>query len=389
MLPTDKAAKIRTELTAVSRLRYVPEKRLERLRGTLQHAAIGIPAGKSLTAPITRQIKGKPTRRVTISQGLRNTLRDFRLLIDRTAKQPIHARQLVTTDADFIGYNDASGCCLGGVWLPGRCHIDPIVWQLDAPDDIIKRFKSWSNPNGDVTNNDLEMTAQLVQWLVLELLVNMKHTQAATWCDNSSTVSWSRRLSSTRSSIGHRLARALAIRQMETESRPLIVAPTPGVDNKMADEASRAAGKHKPPQMHSCPDLNFLSHFNKTFPLPQGKSWRMFRLSSVLRSRVFFELRNKRSTLASWQRITRKGNAVGSIGSDGQPSLKWTPVSVQAPDKNTSRPSAVLLTGLGEETTVVDELLKLRPFKSRFEPSARPSSWMSGTTRCTEQNNDT
>ena len=50
------------------------------------------------------------------------------------------------------------------------------------PDDL-------GNPKGTITNSDLEMTAELLGWLVLEGNVPLRHEHVGLSLDNSDTVS--------------------------------------------------------------------------------------------------------------------------------------------------------------------------------------------------------
>jgi hypothetical protein len=62
---------------------------------------------------------------------------------------------------------------------------------------------------GDISNSDLEMAGLLVQWIVIEPLVDMKFEHAGAWCDNTPTISWATKLSSSKSMVAACLTRAL------------------------------------------------------------------------------------------------------------------------------------------------------------------------------------
>ena len=124
------------------------------------------------------------------------------------------------------------------------------------------------------------------------------------------------------------------------EASPLISHSIAGIDNKMADMASQMfhwnTATH---ETFTMPNDDFLHLFNSTFPL-QDTSWCSFRLSSKLTSLVFYELRGKASTLASWQQITKKGSIIGSIGqTSSDPYIMWIPSSPTSPPHNESSSS--------------------------------------------------
>jgi hypothetical protein len=83
--------------------------------------------------------------------------------------------------------------------------LSPIVWRVEWPEDIRNNVVSFDNPTGTITNSDLEMAGMLLHFLVLEHLVKLKHVHVATWCDNTPTVSWTNKLSSSCSAIAGRL----------------------------------------------------------------------------------------------------------------------------------------------------------------------------------------
>ena len=124
------------------------------------------------------------------------------------------------------------------------------------------------------------------------------------------------KLSASRSPIAGRLTRALAMRIHINEASPLTSLSIAGINNTMADTASRTF-HHNTATDHtfSIHDDEFLLTFNSSFPL-QNCLWQGFRLSNKLASRVFSELKGEASMLVSWQRLTRKGSAIGTIGND-------------------------------------------------------------------------
>ena len=137
------------------------------MAGNLQHASFGIPGGKGLFSPIYNAMQGDP-KDIIITQTLKQALLDWKVMIQRIATRPTSVLELVPGLPEYVGYVDASGFGAGGTWLSGSKHINPIVWRLPWPADIEARLVSDSNPNGDLTNSDLEMAAHLLHWLVLE-----------------------------------------------------------------------------------------------------------------------------------------------------------------------------------------------------------------------------
>ena len=148
------------------------------------------------------------------------------------------------------------------------------------------------------------MAAMLAHYLVLEHLVDLRHVHVAAWCDNTPTVSWTNKLSSSRSRVAGRLTRALAMRIHANEASPLISVSIAGDNNWMANAASRTFHRNTAnTATFTVSDDEFLHTFATTFPL-QNDSWRGFRLSNKLASRVLSELRGEASLVESWRQIT-------------------------------------------------------------------------------------
>ena len=75
------------------------------------------------------------------------------------------------------------------------------------PLDIAQDVVSLSNPNGSITNLDLELAAEvLAMGVLLVKALLIKHQPIGTLCDNSPTVSWIEKFASkSRSPMAGRL----------------------------------------------------------------------------------------------------------------------------------------------------------------------------------------
>ena len=68
----------------------------------------------------------------------------------------------------------------------GAKNIRPAVWQVRWPESISSQVKSPSNPTGTLSINNLEAAAFVLQFLVLEQLVDdLQHDHVAIWCDTN------------------------------------------------------------------------------------------------------------------------------------------------------------------------------------------------------------
>jgi hypothetical protein len=111
----------------------------------------------------------------------------------------------------------------------------------------------------------------MLQCLVLELLVDLKHQLVAAWCNNTSAVRWAHHMTSSRSKIGHRLVQALMMRINVNEASPLVTVSVQGCCSNMADVAS-CSFKTLSTNFDTA-NLSFLQSFNSESPLKQSASW--------------------------------------------------------------------------------------------------------------------
>ena len=86
------------------------------------------------------------------------------------------------------------------MWLAGTHALKPIVWRIAWPPEVVAAFEA-----GLLTVNNLEMAGILLHFLVLEYLVDVRHLHILIWCDNTSAVSWTAKMSSSTSQVGQAL----------------------------------------------------------------------------------------------------------------------------------------------------------------------------------------
>ncbi len=289
-------------------------KRIEKLVGKLRHAVIGIPGVKALFGPINRLMATQP-KMVFWDRcpEAKEMLQDWRTLIRTAAKEPTHTRELVPGKPDYVGALDASGEGAGGVWLPAKSEMAPIVWRFEWPPEVIARLVTEDNPDGDLTNSDLEMCAELLGWLVLETCTTtLRWKHVGVWSDNSPTIAWTSRWASKRSAAANRLLRVLAICHRENRGSPLVARHLAGIRNRLGDILSRSFGYKD--EWHFTSDDAFLSFFNTTFPLPNKNSWTGFRLTSAIATKAMRELLTGGSPMAEWNRLPKIGRTYGKNG---------------------------------------------------------------------------
>jgi hypothetical protein len=385
-LPDGKAKKIQILIKALIKRKSSALSQFQTMAGKLQHAAFGLPGGKGLFSPIYNAMKGDPTE-IPLTPELVQTLQDWRVLLQQIDSRPTSVLELMPKEPWYIGYCDACGFGAGGVWISGTKDIIPIVWRIPFPPDVEKRLVSTNNPNGDITNSDLEMAGVLFQWLILEQVapIKLEHANIGIFCDNTPTVAWARRLHSSKSKIAGHLLRALAIRQHAHRTSPLLTISIAGEQNNMADVASRSF-REKPFTSSHQP---FATSFTNLFPLPQQTSWTECRLEEKLTSRVTSCLRGEQLQMALWLKIPRRGKNTGLIGKTTALPSSVTHISSTVTTQKKSSSSQPMLLGSGQVTTATSVKSKFRPFRTRFQPSPRQLNWLENRPLSTKQKKHT
>jgi hypothetical protein len=195
------------------------------------------------------------------------------------------------------------------------------------------------------------MAGVLLHEAVLEAALGpnrMRHVQTAIGCDNSPAVAWTKRMATRSASpVSFRLLKGLAMRQRLTRSAPPAVFHVAGIDNILADVASRpikgVASCFHLLEKHPnsiCPN-EFLTLFNSKYVLPQEQPWTSVQPHSDLWSSVISTLRGQKLPLRQWttQLDQRHGgtgpdipkNVTSTLGCGSTPSPPSKPTSLPLP----------------------------------------------------------
>ena len=129
-----------------------------------------------------------------------NDLEAWRELVCSLARQPTHLRKLQPSPPTWIGTINALGSGMGGLCLDPEGKY--FFWQTPFSLATQARLVSSSNPTGDVTINDLELGALLMQILIFApRIATLAHIH--TYVNNTEAKGWANRgRVSTASSVG-------------------------------------------------------------------------------------------------------------------------------------------------------------------------------------------
>jgi hypothetical protein len=333
---------------------------------------------------VNNALKGLPSFVGLSRHGeVRHALLDIAAVMQDLASRPTHVSELVEQTLDYTGYCDASAFGAGGVWFGGNKELQPVIWRVQWPKDVTDAVVSDSNPDGRLTNSDLEMAGVLLQEAVLEATIGpsaMIATQTAIGCDNSPAAAWTSCMASRSASpVSYRLLWGLAMRQRLTRSAPPAEFQIAGVQNTMADVASQAVKGVATPfhlldQSPSamCPET-FLTLFNSTYPLPQTLPWTNVQPPSALWSNVILMLRGQRLPLRQWT-ITLEPSR-GKIGPTTPESVTSTPGCATIPSPPNKPISWPLPPGFALESLAMRSRLDTKLWKKRSVMWHKPSFW--------------
>jgi hypothetical protein len=135
----------------------IPFNEFRSIISKIRHAFTTIPAGRGLMSPFNRILRLAPTLvYLHKNEDLCKALIDCRTFLRDSVGNPTKCSRLVTQWPDYIGVKDASAHGVGGIIIGERKEALPTVFRMQWPPDITASVISETNPNGTLTNSDLE-----------------------------------------------------------------------------------------------------------------------------------------------------------------------------------------------------------------------------------------
>lgn len=334
--------------------------------GELRSMALGIPGSRGLFSLLQEGLRHTDKYRIRITPAMRDMLSDFEHLSNTLAERPTELSELVPDHPIALGPHDASGQGMGGVWLPATTHsnLPPLLWRARFPPHIQARLVSRSNPQGDITNSDLELAGLLAQQDIIAQAVNCRGRTIVPLGDNIPMVVWHHKDSTTTTGPAAYLLRLNSIHQRHFRyvSKADYI---PGPANQMADDCSR---------LWYLTDSQLLAHFNVTYP--QAQPWQIAHLRPVMLSSLISALLRQRPDLDSLLNEPPTKTPIGPCGKPLLASSAWTPTSPQSPHIDTSLYSKFLPREYGEaHSQVAGNLSELDVFRTTYGPWPRRSNW--------------
>jgi len=213
--------------------------------GELRSMALALPGARHMFSHMQHALTNKLGTRVSLRKGVHQALEDFRWMLDNIASRPTRIGELVPLLSSAEGHHDASGAGAGGIWFPAP-HLDhregyehkPVVWRLQWPQHIIDRLVTDKNPQGDISNSDLELAGGLLHLEALAQTFDVRERTVLSKTDNLNTLFWQRKGSATTDKVPAHLLRLFGIHQRYHRYVPRHDYQS-GVSNQVADACSR------------------------------------------------------------------------------------------------------------------------------------------------------
>ncbi len=360
----EKAAAYIKETHHILRWKRVPLKTLQGVVGKLCHASIILPSARGFFTPINAAMKGSPTHIILgANSECRAALEDLCTLLRILASRPTHVRELVPDMPQYVGYHNAAAEGAGGVWFLLVDSMSLMLWQAAFLQDIASEVFSDDNPDGRLTNSNLELAAEIMAvGVALAMAPKVKHIPLGTLCDNTPTVSWIEKMASkAKGPMAGHLLRGLAVMLHCNKAGQLTTVHVPGVDNVMADVASRLAKVQR--MFRAVTPLSktdFCLLFDTVFPLPNNQAWTLAEVPPRLKLCVFKTLHGKQLALHWWT-----GPNATITGEHGRRTAGSTPKTVASNPQQAREQTnySRLLSPCGRASTALE-------IKSKFSQSS-------------------
>jgi len=291
-----------------------------KILGELRSMSIGIPGSRGLFSLLQEGLRHTDQHRIRLTNEIIDQLSDFEYLANELSSRPTSLAEIVPDHPVAIGPHDAAGTGMGGAWIPAitNSNLEPIVWRARFPPDIESQLVSWENPQGAITNSDLELAGGIAHQDVLIQEVDCTGRTITPLSDNTPTVAWTHKGSATTTGPAAYLLRINSIHQRH--HRYLAKSDwISGFANQLADDCSR---------LWHLSDAQFLTHLNTHYP--QSKPWRLVQLRPEMHSTLISALLRKRVD-PRW--YLNAPNAKTATGKSGKSSL---PLTAAIPTSDTS-----------------------------------------------------
>jgi len=343
--------------------------------GELRSMSLGIPGSRGLFSMLQEGLKYTDQDRIKITPEIKDQLLDFEFLTRDLGSRPTAIAELVPDHPVAIGPHDASGMGMGGVWLPAvsNSNLDPVLWRARFPQHITANLVSYDNPNGTINNSELELAGLVGHQDILQQEVNCTGRTVVPLSDNTPTVAWHHKGSTSTTGPTAYLLRLNSLHQRHFRylaKADYIAGPV----NKMADDCSR---------LWHLSDSQLLAYFNSMYP--QKRPWKLVHLRPEMHSALTLALQKQRPEPLSFLGALAPKMATGAHGRSSLPLTRaWTPTSLSSGKPPSYIFSKFSPQDCGEALShPAVSLSGVDRWRSTYGPSERRSPWWTTRTHGT------
>ena len=317
----DRLAEILSSIPTTQRRTSV--KKWHKVLGELRSMSLALPGSRNIFSTMQNALSKQKGARVALNKGVHHALDDFRWMLDNISSRPTRLAELIPLAPTAEGHHDASGKGAGGVWFPsssvvpreGYSATKPLVWRFQWPQYIVDRLITEKNPNGTLTNSDLELAGGLLHLDALVQAFDVRERTALSKGDNLNTTFWERKGSTTTDKPPAYLLRLFGMHQRYHRYVPRFDYLS-GPSNHIADALSRDF------HLSWSQLINSLSDF-----LPQNAGYQLWHPTPQITSAVIMALLRKQCKRESLLVEPSPPTQPGSNGSCSQMSWASTPFS--------------------------------------------------------------
>lgn len=313
-------------------------KKWHKVLGELRSMSAALPGARGLFSQMQLALSTESKHRINLSKGVHAALDDFRYLHQDIANRPTRLQEIVPLDPVVVKYHDASGYAAGGVVIPTDTAVsrneqnNPILWRATFPEDIRKRLVSTDNPKGDITNSDLELASGVISNEAAAQNFDIRERTVHSNTDNTPTLFWLRKGSTTTANAPAHLLRAQALHQRFHRYVHRIDFVR-GEHNDISDIPSRKT---------DWSDEKLLTYFNLHYPQPLP--WKIWTPPPELLSCMAMCLRRKPFPRESLLRQPPTSNGTGATGPSIAPQYPSTHFSKSSKTKSSGSVSMLMHT---------------------------------------------
>ena len=286
--------------------------------------SIALPGSRNLFGRLQHALACRQGKhRITLRRGVHQALDDFRWLVDDLDSRPTRLAEVIPLQPVADGHHDASGAGAGGVWWPGEqvqarqgwSSTQPILWRLPWPQWVRDELITANNPQGTITNSDLELAGGLLQLECASQTLDIRERTVVSRGDNLNTTFWERKGNTTCDSAPAYLLRLFGMHQRFHRYVPRFDYLS-GPSNHVADALSRQFDR-------SWPEL-----FSRlSCHLEQKSGYQVWTPTSQFVSAILSALRKKQSPREYLLVEPRPPSRRGRSGSTSPLSWASTPFS--------------------------------------------------------------